>query len=265
MSFGEWLEKNGFRAFLYFLGFLAIWGSFFVVNPGDRGIVVTLGHVSKNFRGEGLGFKFPFISSINEVTVRQETKEISAECYSLDLQQIKAKVKVLYSIPEDQVVNIFRKYSGNDFDSLVAPRVQEALKEITATSSAADVVHNREQIKIRALELARKKIGDLLVVADIVIENLDLSDQLEKAIEAKMVKQQEQEQAVYVQNKAKTDAATALITATGEANAIRVRGQAIRENPSLISLQIAEKWDGHAPLVVGAGSGANILLPLEKK
>jgi len=51
----------------------------------------------------------------------------------------------------------------------------------------------------------------------------------------------------------------------GEAEAIRIRGSAIKENPVLIQLQIAEKWNGVSPLVVGAGQGANILLPVEKK
>ena len=203
---------------------------------------------------------------MHEVTVRQETKEVVAECYSTDMQQVKAKIKVLYRIPEDSVVEIYRRYSGDMFNSLVAPRVQEAFKEFTAGSTATDIVHNREQIKVNTLELTRKKIGGTVTIEDVVLENIDLSDQLEKAIEAKMVKQQEQEQAVFVQNKAKVDAATALIIATGEANAIRVRGQAIRENPALISLQIAEKWNGVAPLVVsGDGGGANILLPLDKK
>jgi hypothetical protein len=49
----------------------------------------------------------------------------------------------------------------------------------------------------------------------------------------------------------------------GEAQAIRIRGQALRETPALIQLQIVEKWDGKSPLVVGgAGQGTNMILPI---
>ena len=45
---------------------------------------------------------------------------------------------------------------------------------------------------------------------------------------------------------------------------IRIRGEALKLTPAFIELQIVEKWDGKAPLVINGNgaSGANILLPL---
>jgi prohibitin 2 len=109
------------------------------------------------------------------------------------------------------------------------------------------------------------KIGDILVIEDLVIQNINLSKELEAAIEAKMVQEQEAAKAKFIQQKAEIEANTAVIRAKGEAQAIQVRGQALRNNPALIQLQIVEKWDGKAPLVVGGGgSGSNIILPLGK-
>jgi prohibitin 2 len=104
-------------------------------------------------------------------------------------------------------------------------------------------------------------------VEDIVLENITLSDELEAAIESKMVQEQEAAKARFTQQKAQIEADTAIIKAKGEAEAIRVRAEAIRDNPGLIQLQIVEKWDGRSPLVIGGGSeaggnGANILLPI---
>ena len=87
--------------------------------------------------------------------------------------------------------------------------------------------------------------------------------ELEKAIEQKMVQEQEAAKANFIQQKTQIEARTAIIRAEGEAQAIRVRGRAIRENPAVIDLQLIEKWNGITPLVVGAGKGANILLPLK--
>ncbi|MFM2295575.1 MAG: hypothetical protein RLZZ350_1988 [Verrucomicrobiota bacterium] len=235
----------------------------FVVEPGNRGIEVTLGKVSPVFKPEGFGWKTPFITHIVPVTIRQQTKELTADCYSSDLQQVKTEIRVLYRVPEAYVVNIYQAYAGDPFDSLVAPRVQEALKEVTAMQSAEQIVKKREEIKTKALASARLKIGEMLVVEDIVIQNIDLSHELETAIEAKMVQEQEAAKAKFTQQKAEIEATTAIIRAKGEAESIKIRGEALKLTPAFIELQIVEKWDGKSPLVVGGeSSGANILLPM---
>ncbi len=242
----------------------------YVVEPGTRGVLVTLGKVSPAALPEGFGTKTPFISHVQPVLTRQQTRELPAECYSSDLQQVNMRLRVLYRIPEASVVKIYQDYAGEPFDSLVAPRVQEALKEVTALQSAEQIVKKREEIKTRTLASTREKIDQLLIVEDIVLENITLSRELEAAIESKMVQEQEAAKARFTQQKAQIEADTAIIKAKGEAEAIRIRGEALRDTPGLIQLQIVEKWDGRSPLVVGAGAGggegagANFILPLNQ-
>ncbi len=238
----------------------------YVVDPGFRGVQVTLGKVSDDFKPEGFGTKSPFVSHIISIPVRQLTRDLQAECYSADLQQVDVKLRVLYRIPEASVVSIYKEYAGDPFDTLIAPRIQEALKEVTALQSAEQVVKKREDIKTAALLAARTKVGNILIIEDIVLENITLSTELEAAIESKMVQEQEAAKARFTQQKTQIEADTAIIRAKGEAEAIRIRAEAIRDNPGLIQLQIVEKWDGKAPMVIGGGAGeggsANILLPL---
>ena len=225
----------------------------YVVQPGYRGVEVTMGKVSPAFKPDGFGLKAPLITAIHPVSIRQQTAEDTAECYSADLQQIRVNLRVLFRIPESSVVKLFQEYYGEPFESLVAPRVQEALKEVAALQSAEQIVKNREQIKTRALELARKKIGSLLVVEDIVIQDIALTKELESAIEAKMVQEQEAAKSKYFQQRAQIEADTAVIQAKGEAESIRIRGQALKENPAFVDLKIVDKWDGLTPLVIGGG------------
>ena len=241
---------------------LASSGCFYVVEPGERGVRVTLGEMDDQFLAPGFGFKLPFVTQIRRVNVQQDTQEISAECFSSDLQQITMRVKVLYRIPETSVVSVLRDYAGNPFEKLILPRVQEATKEVTALKTAADIVKTREQIKGTALRQSRAKVGDLLVIEDLVIEDVALSSELEQAIEAKMVQQQETEKAIFRMQQAKTDAETLIIKATADAESIRIQGEALEKAPKLVELKMVEKWNGVAPQVVGSGS--NILLPLGK-
>lgn len=233
----------------------------YVVQPGYRGVQVTMGQVSPQFKPEGFGLKTPLVTTIIPISIRQQTAEDKAEAYSSDLQQVVFDLRVLFRIPESSVVKLFQDYYGQPFESLVAPRIQEAIKEVTALQSAEQVVKNREHIKTRSLELARKKIGTLLVVEDIVIQNITLTKELEHAIEAKMVQEQEAAKSKYLQQRAQIEADTSVIKAKGEAESIRIRGEALKQNPVFIDLQIVDKWDGFAPLVIGGSDG--LVFPLQ--
>ena len=161
------------------------------------------------------------------------------------------------------MVSVLRDYAGHPFEKLILPRVQEATKEATALRTAADIVKSREQVKAAALESSREKVGSLLIIEDLVIEDVKLSRELEQAIEAKMVQQQEAEKAIFKMQQAKTDAETLIIKATADAESIRIQGEALEQAPKLVELKMVEKWNGVSPQVVGAGS--NIMLPLERQ
>jgi len=255
----------GVAAFILVLALAGISASY-VVNPGHRGVEVTLGRVSPAFKPEGFGFKLPFVTTIVEQPIRQQTSKMEADCYSSDLQQVKFAVRVLFRVPEASVVSIFRDYEGNPFHSLIKPRVAEALNELTALRTAEMIVQKREELKSQALDNARRKVGDVLLIEDIVLEDITLTSALENAIEAKMVQEQEAARARFAQQQAQVEASTAVIKAKGEAESINLRGRALQENPSILDLQVIEHWDGVTPLVVGPGlSGADLVLPLGEK
>lgn len=239
--------------------------STYVVQPGMRGIRITLGKAAPGFLSEGFGFKAPLVSTIVNVNVRQRTQSMNAACFSSDLQQVAVEVRVLYSVPEQSVVEIYKQFAGDPFDSLIAPRIQEALKEVTATLTAEHIVKSREQVKQKALAAARLKIGKILWVEDIVLRDIQLSNELERAIEAKMVAEQQAAQARFTQVQAQVEAETAVISARGQADAIKVRGEALRLNPVFLRLKLVERWNGKSPLVVPSdklSTGAGMLLPL---
>jgi len=233
-----------------------------VVEPGHRGVKITLGNVSDTPLPEGLQFHLPALTEVVQISVRQYSESMTDHCYSADLQTMPCKVRVLYSVPPQNVVIIYKEYQGNVYEALVGPWIREALKETTAQDSAENNVKNRDLISRKALSAAKAKAGTLLYIHDIVIEDLRLSPELEASIEAKMMEEQLISRAVFTQNRLTIEAESNIIKAKGEAEAMNIKGIALRDNLNLIQLQIAEKWDGKAPLVVGAGEGANILLPI---
>lgn len=235
----------------------------YVVPPGSRGVLVTLGKVSPGFKEEGFGFKTPFITRIIELSIKQRTVHMKAPVISSDLQQVQTELKILYKIPESSVVEIYQQFKGDPFTSLIQPRVDEAIKEVTKTYNAPQIVQQRAKIKEDTLKNARKKIGDLLTVVDIVIEDISISEELERVVEKKMVQEQEANKAIFEQERAKIEADTTVIKARGEAESIRIRGEALQQNPEIIELNVIKMWNGKSPKVIGGTSGgANMLLPL---
>jgi prohibitin 2 len=277
------MEKNNAPAVIFGVIALVVvlvlifGGCFYVVEPGNRGVKITLGKVAEHPLPEGWGLKAPLVTDVKTVSIRQTTQEVKAECYSSDLQQVNINLRILYSIKPDSVVKIYQLYQGDPFESLIAPRVLEAVKERTALTSAEQIVKNREEIKRSSLSAAQAKVGQLINLDDLVIENITLSKELEAAIEEKMVQEQEASKARFTQDKARIEAETrniqaeieakATITkAKAEAESIRIRGEALKQNPDLIQLQIVEKWNGVAPLVIGGGqsggAGSTMILPI---
>src|SRR3954466_14425546 len=86
-------------AVLVFVCFVFMSASSYVVEPGTRGIKVTLGKAEDKFRPEGFGWKTPMITRVQAVSVRQQTAKLRADCFSSDLQQVIIDARILYRVP----------------------------------------------------------------------------------------------------------------------------------------------------------------------
>jgi regulator of protease activity HflC (stomatin/prohibitin superfamily) len=243
-----------------------VFQSFHVVPPGHRGISVTLGKVDPAQRPEGLAFKKPFIQKILNFPIMQLKDDGRATSFSSDLQNIDFSYTILYRIPEDRVVTLYQQYRGDPYRTLVEPRVQEVIKQVTSLSRAEDLVKKREQVKTQSIKRLREAIGDIIYIADLAITNIDLSDQLEHAIEEKVVREQEALAKTFELEKEKKQAEITIVRAEAEAKSVQIKGEALKTSPEVIQLEIAQRWDGKAPLSVSigdSGKGASVLLPLK--
>jgi len=226
-----------------------------VIQPGERGVVVNLGSMSKDVLGEGVHFNAPW-ASVKRVEIKQTTQVGKTECFSKDLQTVNVTYSCMYSIPEGKVLDLFQKYSGKPYETLVVPRIEEAIKLASATLTAEAIVKQREMVKAAALTEVRKQLEGLVIVTDLPITNIDLTDMLEKAIEGKQVAEQKALAKEYDLQAAQKDAEIAIAKAKGEAEAIRITGEALAKSPTVTLMEAVKKWDGKAPqsLVLPNGS-----------
>ena len=234
---------------------IAVLTCFTIVGVGERGVYVSMGSMSNDLLGEGFHLKAPW-ANVHKVVVKQTTVSGKTECFSKDLQTVKVTYSCMYALPQDKVLTLFQKYSGDPFDSLVKPRIEEAVKLAASTLTAEAIVKQREQVKAAALSEIKKQLEGLIIVNDLPITNIDLTDMLEKAIEGKQVAEQKALAKEYELKSAEKDAEISIAKAKGEAEAIRITGEALAKSPTVTLMEAVKKWDGHAPqsLVLPNGS-----------
>lgn len=246
---------------------IVLFSSSAVVNPGHRGVRVTLGRVAPEPLGEGVTFKWPLgFSHVEEINVQQQKVDGDTPCFSSDLQTVKIQYAVMYRLVPAAVVSLYQDFKGEPYQSLVAPRVQESLKQVTAKYTAEALVQKRETVREETLGLVRLAVGGKIEIVDFNVVNIDLSDQLEQAIEAKMVQQQESLKKEFELVSERKEAEIVAVKAEAEAKGVKIRGEALVANPLVLQLEIIKKWNGISPQLVtlgaGGAGGPQVILPM---
>lgn len=259
---------------------MALFGSFYTVDEGDRGVVVKMGVVTGTAE-PGIHFKLPFVTSVHTVPVRNQIKSYEGlEAYTTDQQIATIEgINIGYRIPADQVENVYREYRTPEavVDRFVGRRVNAELEKVFGQYSAERTVKERAAL---AADVA-KALKDIPAGAPIEILSVELASiaypveyasrinermgaEVEVAKKIQEVRQAEQDRlkaqqlsdAKAYELKANADAQAHAIRVRGEAEAeaIRLRSEALANNPALIELTKAEKWDGVLPGTMVPGS-----------
>lgn len=245
---------------------LLITRSFTIVQTGSVGAVRVLGELQSKTLQPGLHFIVPFITEVAPINIRQISQAGSQQCFTSDLQNTKIDYVVRYSIPQDKVVELLSTFSGDIYNGVIAPKMNEALEQIAPNYRADSIVQAREEIRAKALDRLRSSMGSIVRIEDVTIPNVDLSNEVERAIEQKMIQQQQAEAKEFELQKAKKDAEIKIVTAEAEAKSVQITGDALAKVPQMIDLEIVKKWNGVAPQTVVIGDdGANTVLPLIKR
>lgn len=272
--------KFGFVGIALALALVLIYQSFVIVNPGHVGVVRTLGAVSPNPLPEGFHIVKPFIDIVEEIDVRLRKAENDAGAASKDLQVVRTKVAVQYSMNGAVMPLTYQKIGRREIveATLISPAIQESVKAVTAQYTAEELVTRRAEVKNqiqKAIDefidttLKQKGVTAAVSLANVAITDFDFSAEFNRAIEEKVQAEQEalkakneklrrvtQAEAAAAERTLAADAEAYQIEAASKARAeaIRREAEALRGNPALIQLRIAEKWNGQLPQVAGAGA-----------
>lgn len=257
-------------------------GSWYQIDQGEEGVVLRTGAVVGT-QGPGLHFKVPLIEEVKEISLQSHTETFSdMESYSRDQQPAQIRLSVSYHVIPGSGGSLYAEYGSveNMIARLVEPRVPAIFKNVFGQYDALGAIQQRAKLNADALAALQAGIGEPLVIESVQVEDIKFSAAYENSIEEKQLatvevqkRQQElaqqkvQAEITVTQAKAQADAQLAQATAAAEAvklqadaeaHAIQVkgdaeaaviaqRGAALRDNPGVVALIQAEKWNGQLP------------------
>ena len=249
------------------------------VPTGHTGIVTTFGNVEDYTFEAGIHFKLPWQEVIN-MDNRNQRATIDLKCFSSDIQEVDVTYTINYQIQKSNAQTIYKTIGTGYFNTVIAPRIQEAVKSVIAQYNAENLIANREKLSAEVKEILLEKVALYNIeVLDASIENLDFSDVFTAAVEAKQVAEQtklktqiEQEQAIII---AEAEAKRAVIEAEAAAEVKKVEADAklyatekeaeanaklaASLTDALINYYYAQAWDGKLPTYMGGESTMPIL------
>ena len=257
-----------------FVGIAAITvigGSWYTVDQGERGVMLRNGAIT-GVSEPGLGFKMPIVDRVVDIDVRSQAKIYeNILAYSRDQQTAGLTVSVNFRVPADQAANVYENYGSVErlAGRLLDRQVMDETKNVFGRFNAVTAIQDRSRLVAEVQMAVQESVIGPIIIESVQIENIDFSDAYEQSIEQRMQAEVEvqrvmqnaerekvQAEIKVIQAQAAADARVAqasaeaeaiMLTGNAEAEAIKARGDALRENPNLIGLVQAERWDGRLP------------------
>ena len=251
-----------------------------IVEAGHRGVLLHFGAVDTAVSlNEGIHFVTPFRDNVIPIEVRTQRITENAASASNDLQDVSTQVALNYHV-DPTTAQILYQQIGFDYASrVIAPAIQESVKQISARFNAENLITNRETVKSEIEANIKARLAPYnIVVEALSITEFQFTEQFRRAVEAKVEAEQRALQATNDLRRIEIEAQqaearaigeqqaniaraegvrqAAVLQAQGEAEAIQIVEAQLRENPRYLEWLKTQRWDGVLPLVTSGGEGA---------
>lgn len=231
---------------------IVAFGSWVIIGPNEQGVKVTLGKASDTTLAPGFHFKLPLFTSVHKVSIQTQTDNDKLPAASSDLQDVDIEVVVNWHVNPNNVRDVLFQYQGlkNYTSSVIGPMVRDAVKATSAKYSAENLVKQRDDFANNiAILLSETMATKGAVMERVSIVNFTFSPSFTRAIEAKVVAEQD---ALAAKNKlaqVQFEADQRIAQAQGEAEAIKIQASAITQQggADYVKLQWISKWNGALP------------------
>jgi prohibitin 2 len=263
---GVQAQQTGQRSLGSVLVVIGLVGAFLassivVVPAGHVGVVFNvIGGVQQEEIGEGIHVLVPVLQQVTLYDTRQQELTLARArgdqitARSSEGLEIVVDVTVLYQIVGSEAARLHQDIGTSYEEIRVRPEVRSQIRDGISEFDAANLISSERDDLQRMIEesLVSALQDDNVRVLSVLLREVSIPESITKAIEEKQAA--EQQVAVEENRRKQSEIAAqrrvieatgerdaAVAQAEGEAEALRLRGEALRENPEIIQLEVAQR------------------------
>lgn len=243
---GKSILISGIASFIVMLGLvICIPGSFHQVETGSVAVVRHLGTIVA-VREPGTYFDFYMTNAYEVYDTKVQQDKILTAAYSKDGQTMDLEVFLQYRVQTNHIKEIATQYGTLDaLQSRIETQTIEKTKGVMSSAEAMTIIQNRAQFSADVSTAVREGISDdyYVDIKDVVLTNIDFTDEFEKSVEDKVIAEQEKQAAITRAEAelevAKLEAQKKIEQARGDAEAQKILAQATAEAATYKIIELA--------------------------
>jgi regulator of protease activity HflC (stomatin/prohibitin superfamily) len=255
---------------LVFIVILILISSIGQVTTGHRGIVLRWSAATGKVLGQGIYIVTPVVEKVDLMSVQVKDYVTEAEAASRDIQDVRTKVTLNYSVSDKGAANLYIRV-GRDYEKvIIKPAVQEAVKAATALYDAEQLIKERPKVKDQITTFLSDRLAAHDIIVDAVsITDFKFSDKFTAQVEEKVTAAQSALTAKNVLEQVTYEAQQKIKKAEADAKSIEIQANAIKAQggKEYVMLQLIKQWDGKLPVTM-LGNGTipflDVLKAIEK-
>lgn len=221
-------------------------GSFHQVETGTVAVVRRLGKI-EGMRNPGTYFDFYLTKSYEVYDTKVQQDKIVTSAYSKDGQTMELEVFLQYQVQVENIMKIATEYGNLEaLQARIETVTTEKTKAVMSSAEAMTIVQNRSVFSNDVSTSVREGIADdyYVNVKDVVLTNIDFTNEFEKSVEDKVIAEQEKQASITRAEAqlevAKLEAQKKIAEAEGNAQAQKIVAQAAAEAEASKIIELAK-------------------------
>ncbi|MCC6444328.1 MAG: prohibitin family protein [Armatimonadetes bacterium] len=256
-------------AVIIFLVVYVLFKSVVMVGAGERAVLFSrFTGVQQTQLGEGIHFVWPMIQDVRVYDVKAQTytmSGVSSEgsvgqndallCLTSDGLSVNVELSVRFHVDPEQVWRLHQEIGPEYVARVVRPEAQSDARMIVSGYSVTDLYSSRRQMiqDEVAKKLSAKFQRSYIILDEALFRDIQFPQEFQNAIEQKQVAQQQAQQMVFVLQKARRERERKIIEAEGESQALRLKAQALMQNPQLIQYEYIQRLPPNPQTIITDG------------
>ncbi len=234
---------------------------FYVISPGERAVIfhpVTGVFDKDNIIGTGLTVVAPWMK-VFKYDVKEQKSEETMDVLDKNGLSLNVDVTVRFNPIYDRIGYLTEVFGENYVSKLVIPEVRSTVRQVTGRYTAEEIYSTkRNEVEQTIIDETGKILRENNIeMKALLIRSIGLPEDIKKAIEAKLTREQEALAMTFINEKERLEAERKQIEATGIANYNRTISASLTDKILTqkgidATLQLAQSTNAKV-VVVGAG------------